>query len=209
MDSYGVSFTVDLTGLILITLTLVIISIALSILSLILVRSAMEKKPAAPRKTSAPSETSPPKPSTVPKVEKKAARSPPREQRAKTVEIKPVEPEEGIGFASLEDLASMIGFKSILLFNQSGIPIESYNVSDEDRVAASVADFVSLMRKLNPNFSSMISENGQRVMLFAVGKVGEVEVFALTVGGAEIELEVEEVRDFLRAYLSESLGRFR
>ncbi|RLG03209.1 MAG: hypothetical protein DRN61_05195, partial [Thaumarchaeota archaeon] len=138
-----------------------------------------------------------------------AARSPPREQRAKTVEIKPVEPEEGIGFASLEDLASMIGFKSILLFNQSGIPIESYNVSDEDRVAASVADFVSLMRKLNPNFSSMISENGQRVMLFAVGKVGEVEVFALTVGGAEIELEVEEVRDFLRAYLSESLGRFR
>lgn len=209
MASYGVSFTGDLTGLILITLTLVIISIALSILSLILVRSAMGKKPAPPQKTVAPSETRALKPPTVPKVEKKAAKPSPRGQRAETVEIKPVGPEEGIGFASLEDLASMIGVKSILLFNQSGIPIESYNVSEEDRVAASVADFVSLMRKLNPNFSSMISENGQRVMLFAVGKIGEVEVFALAVGGAEIELEAEEIRDFLRAYLSESLGRFR
>ncbi len=141
-------------------------------------------------------------------VEKRVGEPTPARGRVESLEIKPVKPEEGVGFASLEELASMIGIKSVLLFNQSGIPIDSYNVSDDDRVAASVADFISLMRKFNPEFSSMISENGQRVMLFAVGKVGDAEVFALAVSGASLELGADEIRDLLRVYLSESLGRF-
>ncbi|MEM3793494.1 MAG: hypothetical protein QXO04_01340 [Nitrososphaerota archaeon] len=133
---------------------------------------------------------------------------PPKPKPLEGLEIKPAEVGEEFGFASLEEIASMLGIKSLIIFNQSGIPIDSYNVGEDDRVAASVADFVSLVRRLNPRFSHMVSEDDQRVMLFVVGRIGESEIYALTVGGGP-EFGVEEVRDLLRAYLSESLGRFK
>jgi hypothetical protein len=140
------------------------------------------------------------------KAEVKPAPPPPRP--LESLEIKPAEAGEEFGFASLEEVASMLGIKSVILLNQSGIPIDSYNVGEDDRVAASVADFISLVRRLNPGFSYMVSEGDQRAMLFLVGRIGESEVYALTVGGGS-EFGVEEVRDLLRAYLSESLGRFK
>ena len=210
----------DLTLILLILIVLAIISVGLSILALILVRSVGRgrgQKPApaatvkptqptvSPTPPTTPTKSEAAKPEAKPRVEAR----PPMRRAGEELEIKPVEPGEGVGFASLDDLAAMIGAKSILLFNQTGIPIESYNVEDEDKVAASAADFLSLMRRFDPEFSFMISEAGRRIMLFMVGKIGEIEVYALTVGDAGSELGAEEVRDLLRAYLSESLGRYR
>jgi len=211
MTELGALFTGDLSSLILITLILVIISIVLSLISLVLVRSSIKKATPPPSRrveeAVAPAPPKTVKPRTAPKKEvEKVVKPPPRErgEKAKSTLIG-----EELGITSLEDLASMVGIKSILLFNEAGIPIESYNVSDEEKVAASAADFISLVRKLNPGFTSMTSENGSRVMLFSVEKVGEIEVFALAVSEAEAELGAEEIRDFLRAYLLESLGRYR
>ena len=210
----------DLTLILLILIVLAIISVGLSILALILVRSVGRERgqkpaPAATVKPTQPT-VSPTPPTTPtrneaakPEADSKVEVKPPMRRAGEELEIKPVEPGEGVGFASLDDLAAMIGARSILLFNQTGIPIESYNVEDEDKVAASAADFLSLMRRFDPEFSFMISEAGRRIMLFMVGKIGEIEVYALTVGDAGSELGAEEVRDLLRAYLSESLGRYR
>jgi len=212
MAGYGLPFTGDLMSLVFILILLAIISVVLSVLSLILVRSAVRRETRFPQRAVAPSVVEAPAPPKVPtparKEVGKRAVKPSARPRAESLEIRPVKPEEGLGFTSLEELASMIGVKSVLLFNQSGIPIDSYNVSDDDRVAASVADFISLMRRYDPEFSSMTSENDRKLMLFTVGKVGDAEVFALAVSGAGLELGAEEVRDLLRAYLSESLGRF-
>ena len=219
----GLPFINELSFLILLIIVLAVVSIALSVISLLLVRSAA-RKIVSPPQPAAPSVAAPPAPPPTPskpavskpvtprpagvaaRAEAKPAPPPPRP--LESLEIRPAEAGEEFGFASLEEVASMLGLKSVILLNQSGIPIDSYNVGEDDRVAASVADFISLVRRLNPGFSYMVSEDAERIMLFLVGRVGESEVYALTVGGGS-EFGVEEVRDLLRAYLSESLGRFK
>jgi len=222
----GLPFISELSFLILLIVVLAVVSIALSVISLLLVRSAARKMVSPPQPV-APSVAAPPAPPPTPsrpaapkhavprpgvaakpaaKAEVKPAPPPPRP--LESLEIKPAEAGEEFGFASLEEVASMLGLKSVILLNQSGIPIDSYNVGEDDRVAASVADFISLVRRLNPGFSYMVSEGDERIMLFLVGRIGESEVYALTVGGGS-EFGVEDVRDLLRAYLSESLGRFK
>ncbi len=209
----SIPFIGDVSLLILLIIILAVISIALSVVSLLLVRSAAQRITSPPRPV-APSVKAPPVPHPAPRqvtpkpgVAKVEAKPPPR-PAAEGLEIKPVEAGEEFGFASLEELASMLGIRSVILFNQSGIPIDSYNVGEDDRVAASVADFISLVRRFNPGFNYMVSEDDRRLMLFVVGRVGESEIYALAVGGGS-EFGVEEVRDLLRAYLSESLGRFK
>lgn len=213
-----IPFIGELSFLILLIIILAIISIVLSVISLLFVRSAARRmagppQPPAPSVKALPAPQAPsPKPAMPkPAPAKAAARAevkPPPPRPLETLEIKPAEVGEEFGFASLEDVASMLGVKSVILLNQSGIPIDSYNVGDDDKVAASVADFISLVRRLNPGFNYMISEDDQRIMLFVVGRIGESEIYALTVGGGP-EFGVEEIRDMLRAYLSESLGRFK
>jgi len=226
LEMDGLPFISELSFLILLIVVLAVVSIALSVISLLLVRSAARKMVSPPQPV-APSVAAPPAPPPTPsrpaapkhavprpgvaakpaaKAEVKPAPLPPRP--LESLEIKPAEAGEEFGFASLEEVASMLGLKSVILLNQSGIPIDSYNVGEDDRVAASVADFISLVRRLNPGFSYMVSEGDERIMLFLVGRIGESEVYALTVGGGS-EFGVEDVRDLLRAYLSESLGRFK
>jgi hypothetical protein len=225
----GLPFINELSFLILLIIVLAFVSIALSVISLLLVRSAARKiasppqpaapsvaaRPAPPPTPSRPAVSKPvtPRPAAAAKPAGVAARAeakpaPPPPRPLESLEIRPAEAGEEFGFASLEEVASMLGLKSVILLNQSGIPIDSYNVGEDDRVAASVADFISLVRRLNPRFSYMVSEDAERIMLFLVGRIGESEVYALTVGGGS-EFGVEEVRDLLRAYLSESLGRFK
>jgi hypothetical protein len=202
--------------LILLIIILAAVSIVLSVASLLLARSAARKMVSPPQPVAlgvaAPPALPPPSPKpgaaakATAKAEVKPAPPPPRP--LESLEIKPAETGEGFGFTSLEEVASMLGIKSVILLNQSGMPVDSYNIGEGDRVAASVADFISLIRRLNPGFSYMISEGDQRVMLFLVGRIGESEIYALTVGCGP-EFGIEEVRDLLRAYLSESLGRFK
>lgn len=207
-----VSLIDNLSLFTLLVFVLVLVSVVLSTLSLILVRRAIAATKTTPTEASAVpgGEVSPKKVAAMPRVEGKAVRPPPAERRAKgEVEIKPTEPEEWIGFTSIGELASVIGAKSLILFNQSGITIDSHNVEDEDRVSASLADFIAIMRKLNPDFDSMVSGDGLRAVLVSVGTIGETEVFAFAASDKGMALELEEVRGFIRAYLSESLGRYR
>jgi hypothetical protein len=122
-------------------------------------------------------------------------------------ETKPTAPERPVRFASLGELASAIGAKHLILFNQYGIPIESYNVREGRGISVPLAEFVSTMRKLSPDFDSIVSGNGRKIILSSIEKVGDIEVFALVVGDSEMKVKADEAREFLKAYLSESLGR--
>lgn len=149
-------------------------------------------------------------PKMVEKPAEEADKSPPIEKQTGIgVEARPVEPRVLGGLTSLGELAPRIGAKRIIFFNQFGVPIESYNFSEEHRVSALLAEFIFMMRKFDPSFNSTFSENGQRMILLSVERIGEMEVFALTIGDSKMTLKAEEVRDFLRTYLLESLGRSR
>ncbi len=129
------------------------------------------------------------------------------QQTGKDAEAKPAEPKKSASFASLGELVSAIGAKQLMFFNQFGIPIESYNFNEELRVSALLAEVVFTMRKFSPNFSSTVFEDGQKIILLSIGKIGEVEVFALTMSSSEATLKMEEMRELLRTYLLESLGK--
>ena len=200
------------------SLILSLIALILSIIALIYSRKAVKKTvpqvqaPKPPEKKEVevkalekPAKEAAPE-KAPPRVEllQAPARPPPAEVKG-IPEIKPKKEETALRFDSLEDLAAIIGMDSLLLFNMMGMSIESYNVSEENRVAASLADFVATIRKFDSSFNAVSIENDLKTMIFAVGRVGEMEVFALSVG--KTELELEEVRELLKTYLSDLMGR--
>ena len=107
------------------------------------------------------------------------------------------------GFESLGDLATLTGMDSIFLFNLSGLPVDSYNMKEGERVAASLADFILTLRRLGFPADTIILKNGLKALLLTVKKVGDMEVCALMVGKPEVEVDVDEVRELLQAYVSD------
>jgi len=107
------------------------------------------------------------------------------------------------GFESLEDLATLTGMDSIFLFNLSGLPVDSYNMKEGERVAASLADFILTLRRLGFPADTIILKNGLKALLLTVKKVGDMEVCALMVGKPEVEVDVNEVKELLQAYVSD------
>jgi len=107
------------------------------------------------------------------------------------------------GFESLADLATLTGMDSIFLFNLSGLPVDSYNMKEGERVAASLADFILTLRRLGFPADTIILKNGLKALLLTVKKVGDMEVCALMVGKPEIDVNVDEARELLQAYVSD------
>ena len=107
------------------------------------------------------------------------------------------------GFESLGDLATLTGMDSIFLFNLSGLPVDSYNMKEGERVAASLADFILTLRRLGFPADTIILKNGLKALLLTVKKVGDMEVCALMVGKPEVEVDVDEIRELLQAYVSD------
>ena len=107
------------------------------------------------------------------------------------------------GFESLGDLATLTGMDSIFLFNLSGLPVDSYNMKEGERVAASLADFILTLRRLGFPADTIILKNGLKALLLTVKKIGDMEVCALMVGKPEVEVDVDEVKELLQAYVSD------
>lgn len=192
-----VDFIVPFTGNLTLFVIIVFVFIVIISVSVLIVRSHIAKKGAkSPQMAAKP----------VKKIDKSSSD---KQQVRSAVEAKPAISKELSGSSSLGELASKIGVKHLLFFNQFGVPIESYNFNEERRFSALLAEFVSTMRRLNPDFNSTFSEDGYKLILLSVDKVGEIEVFALAVCDSEMKLKAEEVRDFFRTYLLESLGRSR
>ena len=107
------------------------------------------------------------------------------------------------GFESLGDLATLTGMDSIFLFNLSGLPVDSYNMKEGERVAASLADFILTLRRRGFPADTIILKNGLKALLLTVKKIGDMEVCALMVGKPEVEVDVDEVKELLQAYVSD------
>ncbi|MCD6126116.1 MAG: hypothetical protein J7J19_03815 [Thaumarchaeota archaeon] len=107
------------------------------------------------------------------------------------------------GFESLGDLATLTGMDSIFLFNLSGLPVDSYNMKEGERVAASLADFILTLRRLGFPADTIILKNGLKALLLTVKKVGDMEICALMVGKPEINVNIDEIKELLQAYVSD------
>ena len=129
-------------------------------------------------------------------------------EKPKTVE-KPEEEAEGEviriagGFESLEEFALLMGVDSAFLFSLSGMAIDSYNMKEEENVAASLAEFVLTLRKLGFPTETVTLKNGMQTLILSVQKVGDMEIYALMLGKSDLKIDIEEARQLLQTYVSD------
>lgn len=107
------------------------------------------------------------------------------------------------GFESLEEFALLMGVDSAFLFSLSGMAIDSYNMKEEENVAASLAEFVLTLRKLGFPTETVTLKNGMQTIILSVQKVGDMEIYALMLGKPDLKIDIEEARQLLQTYVSD------
>jgi hypothetical protein len=122
---------------------------------------------------------------------------------AKPVELaskKPAYPEVRVagGVETLEEVSLALSAQSILLFNLAGMPIEAYNVRDEDKIAAILADVLANIRRVGLPTDTVISMDGVKGNIFLVTEVDGMEVYAYVVG----DINIQEAQTLLKSYIS-------
>jgi hypothetical protein len=180
---------------ILLTISLVIVAAILCILSLILtlylIRRHLQLVTSIAPQASAKQEPAPP----------------PRPEKPVELETsrKPVYHEVKVagGVETLEEVSLALSAQSILLFNLAGMPIEAYNVRDEDKIAAILADVLANIRRVGLPTDTVISMDGVKGNIFLVTEVGGMEVYAYVVG----DINIQEAQTLLKSYISSMTGR--
>lgn len=139
--------------------------------------------------------------------------TPPQKTAPSTPTVKTAKPPVGVsrpstefvkvvgGLGSLEEVSSTLNVNSIFLFNLAGMSIESFNVKEEDKLAASLADLVATLRRNGFPTDVISIRDGIQGFILAVTKVGEMEVYALLITGVEVSVDVDEAREMLRDYV--------
>jgi hypothetical protein len=125
-----------------------------------------------------------------------------RAPKPKPEPAKGAEPEIRVvgGVESLAEAAAILLADSILLFDLTGLPIDSYNVvDDERRLAANIVDALTSLRRSNlPAEEAVIREGELEGHIFPVARVGGMEVHALVTGRG---VNIEDAKKLLRSYV--------
>jgi hypothetical protein len=120
----------------------------------------------------------------------------------KPAPAKGAEPEIRVvgGVESLAEAAAILLADSILLFDLTGLPIDSYNVvDDERRLAANIVDALTSLRRSNlPAEEAVIREGELEGHIFPVARVGGMEVHALVTGRG---INIEDAKRLLKSYV--------
>jgi hypothetical protein len=111
------------------------------------------------------------------------------------------------GLESLEEISSTLAVNSIFLFNLAGMSIEAYNIKEEDKLAAILADILASLRKNGFPTEIIALRDSIQGYILSVTQVGEMEVFALILGGPEVAIDVEEARQLLKDYVTSMIKR--
>jgi hypothetical protein len=191
MDGITENFAAILLNPMLLTMFFVVIAGALCIASLLLTLILLRRHcriigllethpPQAPQpQATAPGEQAPAMRAPTPKPAKGA------------------EPEIRVvgGVESLAEAAAILLADSILLFDLTGLPIDSYNVDDERRLAANIVDALTSLRRSNlPAEEAVIREGELEGHIFPVAR----EIHALVTGRG---VNIEDAKRILRSYV--------
>jgi hypothetical protein len=198
MDGVAENFAIILSNPMLLTMFFVVIAGALCIASLLLTLILLRKHYrliglVEPRQPQAP------QPQVAAPGEQGPAMRAPKPEPAKPA--KGVEPEIRVvgGVESLAEAAAILLADSILLFDLTGLPIDSYNVDDERRLAANIVDALTSLRRSNlPAEEAVIREGELEGHIFPVARVGGMEIHALVTGRG---INIEDARKLLRSYV--------
>lgn len=132
------------------------------------------------------------------------------EPREKIIELSP-----GAGelftkhINSLAEAAVILRAEALILFDQWGLLVETYNIAEEHgaRAAASLAELISLLKKLGFPVETIILKNGAVSFIVELRKVGDVTPYGLVIGGPALTMNTEYAREILQKYIESIIER--
>jgi hypothetical protein len=111
---------------------------------------------------------------------------------------------------ALAEVAVILGAEALMLFDNQGLVIETYNMAEEDgaRVAASLTELINVLRGLGFPTEAIMFKDGSVSFIVELGRMGDVTPYCLVTGGPRLVTDVEYARETLQGYI-ESIVRRR
>jgi hypothetical protein len=111
---------------------------------------------------------------------------------------------------ALAEAAVILGAEALMLFDNQGLVIETYNVAEEDgaRAAASLAELINVLRNLGFPTEAIMLKDGSVSFIVELERMGDVTPYCLVTGGPRLVTDTEYARELLQGYI-ESIVRRR
>jgi len=110
---------------------------------------------------------------------------------------------------SLAEAAVILGAEILVLFDNQGLIIETYNMSKEygARAAASLAELINMLKGLGFPAEILIFKNSGTSLVVELRKVGDVTPYCLIIGGPATAEDAEYAREILQRYVESVISR--
>lgn len=110
---------------------------------------------------------------------------------------------------SLAEAAVILGAEALMLFDQQGLLVESYNMAEEHgvKVAASLAELIGILKKMGFPAGTVMFKNGAVSLVVELKKVGDVTPYGLIIGNRVLVEDVEYAREILQRYVESVIER--
>lgn len=112
---------------------------------------------------------------------------------------------------SLAEAAVMLGVKALMLFDQQGFLIETYNMAEDQsiKVAASLAELINMIKKLGFPTETVIFKNGAISFIVELKRVGDVTPYCLAISDSVLTINFDYIRKVLWEYVMNVIDRKR
>lgn len=110
---------------------------------------------------------------------------------------------------SLAEAAVMLGAEALMLFDQQGFVIETYNMAEEHgtRAAASLAELISMLKELGFPAGTIMFKNGAVSFIVKLERVGDVTPYGLVISSPTSTIDAEYAREILQKYVESVIER--
>lgn len=110
---------------------------------------------------------------------------------------------------SLAEAAVMLRADALMLFDQQGFIVETYNMAEEHgaRAAASLAELLSIVKGLGFPAETVIFKNGTMSFIVELERVGDVTPYCLVIGGPALTMDFEYARKIIQEYVAGVISR--
>jgi hypothetical protein len=104
---------------------------------------------------------------------------------------------------ALAEAAVILGAEALVLFDNQGLVVETYNMAEEHgaRAAASLAELINVLKGLGFPTRAIMFKDGSVSLIVELGRVGDVTPYCLVMGGPRLITDMEYAREILQGYV--------
>lgn len=110
---------------------------------------------------------------------------------------------------ALAEAAVILGAEALMLFDNQGLVVETYNMAEEHgaRAAASLAELINVLKGLGFPTRAIMFKDSSVSLIVELGRVGDVTPYCLVMGGPRLITDMEYAREILQGYVEGIIRR--